>query len=227
MTRVAVMQPYAFPYLGYIQLMHAVDHYIFLNDVSWRKKGWINRNTLKDGYKFTFPIQNASQNKTIKETIISVGWAEKFKKTIYHKYKNAPYFVDFRDDVGFVIDNMEGAEFSKATETAVTNLAHICGVRTNYNFSAEIEEFANADFSSLKAEKKIKRICEHLKADTYINAIGGKDLDFYTPEFFSPIKLRFLKPKFELPSTSILDLLFTYGPKRIRIELDKYELIEK
>ena len=34
MTKAAVMQPYLFPYLGYFQLINAVDDYVFLDDVN-------------------------------------------------------------------------------------------------------------------------------------------------------------------------------------------------
>ena len=38
MIKVAIMQPYAFPYFGYLQLMKAVDHFVFMDDVTFIKK---------------------------------------------------------------------------------------------------------------------------------------------------------------------------------------------
>ena len=43
---VAIMQPYLFPYLGYFQLINSVDTFVFLKDVAYAKKTWINRNQL-------------------------------------------------------------------------------------------------------------------------------------------------------------------------------------
>ena len=40
----AIMQPYFFPYLGYFQLIRAVDKFVFYDDVNFIKNGWINRN---------------------------------------------------------------------------------------------------------------------------------------------------------------------------------------
>ena len=64
------MQPYVFPYIGYMQLVHAADKFVFYDDVNFIKKGWINRNSimLNDGsYRFTIPLKGQSQNSLIKD----------------------------------------------------------------------------------------------------------------------------------------------------------------
>ena len=68
---VAIMQPYFFPYLGYFQLVQAVDHFVFYDDVMFIKKGWINRNRILmqgNEFLFTIPLEKQSQNKTIQIT---------------------------------------------------------------------------------------------------------------------------------------------------------------
>lgn len=47
--KLAIMQPYFFPYLGYFQLIHAVDTFVFHDDVAFRKQGWINRRPSRRG----------------------------------------------------------------------------------------------------------------------------------------------------------------------------------
>jgi hypothetical protein len=44
--KVAIMQPYLFPYIGYFQLMNAVDEFIIYDNIQFTKKGWINRNRI-------------------------------------------------------------------------------------------------------------------------------------------------------------------------------------
>ena len=69
--KVAIMQPYLFPYIGYYQLAHCVDHFIFLDDVNFIKKGWINRNNILingAGSMLTVPLIKASQNRRISDT---------------------------------------------------------------------------------------------------------------------------------------------------------------
>ncbi|MFM1836501.1 MAG: hypothetical protein RJA04_1189, partial [Bacteroidota bacterium] len=76
---VAIMQPYFFPYLGYFQLVQAVDDFVFYDDVMFIKKGWINRNRiLLQGreFLFTIPLEKQSQNKTIRES--RVAWETDF-----------------------------------------------------------------------------------------------------------------------------------------------------
>ena len=44
--KLGIMQPYFFPYIGYWQLMNAVDKYVIYDDVNFIKGGWINRNRI-------------------------------------------------------------------------------------------------------------------------------------------------------------------------------------
>ena len=66
--RIAVMQPYFFPYYGYIELANAVDKFVFLDDVTFIKKGWIHRNKIRDRkgvIEVKIPLSGASQNRLI------------------------------------------------------------------------------------------------------------------------------------------------------------------
>ena len=66
----AIMQPYIFPYIGYWQLINAVDVFVIFDDVSYIKKGYINRNSILlngQGQRITLELIGASQNKLINE----------------------------------------------------------------------------------------------------------------------------------------------------------------
>jgi hypothetical protein len=85
--KIAVMQPYIYPYLGYFQLINAVDKFVFYDDVNYIKKGWINRNQIlvnKSPFLFTIPLKEVSQNKLINEIDINIEekWKRKFLLTI-------------------------------------------------------------------------------------------------------------------------------------------------
>ena len=47
MNRIAAMQPYFLPFAGYFRLMCDVDVFVLLDDVQFRKGGWIRRNRLR------------------------------------------------------------------------------------------------------------------------------------------------------------------------------------
>ncbi len=96
-SKIAVMQPYFFPYIGYFQLINSVDKFVILDDVNYIKKGWINRNYILVNSKpclFTIPLVKPSQNKLINETEIAFesNWKKKFLKTIETGYAKAPIF---------------------------------------------------------------------------------------------------------------------------------------
>ena len=87
------MQPYFMPYIGYWQLIKAVDKYVVYDDVNYIKKGWINRNNILvngNAKLFSVSLKEASQNKLINEIEISDDF-NKFLKTLYFCYSKAPH----------------------------------------------------------------------------------------------------------------------------------------
>src|SRR5690554_5438915 len=123
--RIAVMQPYLFPYIGYFQLIQAVDKFVFYDDVNFIKKGWINRNRILINNKdlsFSVPLNKVSQNKTINETFLNLDtfeeWKEKFIKTIGQNYKKAPYF----DGVSEVINNILNTKCNTISDLAIESV---------------------------------------------------------------------------------------------------------
>jgi len=77
MKRVAIMQPYFLPYIGYFQLINAVDEFIIYDNIQFSKKGWFHRNRLlqngKDEY-FTLPLKKDSDFLDVKERFLSESW---------------------------------------------------------------------------------------------------------------------------------------------------------
>ena len=56
--KLGIMQPYFMPYIGYFQLMKAVDKYVVYNDVNYIKGGSVARNNIiVQGKKQLFTIQ--------------------------------------------------------------------------------------------------------------------------------------------------------------------------
>ncbi len=97
--KLAIMQPYLFPYIGYFQLMSAVDRWIVYDDVTFIKRGWINRNNLKvNGVRhlFSVPLSGASQFQPIHDVMVDSAqfgrWLDRFRKTLQQSYQQAPHF---------------------------------------------------------------------------------------------------------------------------------------
>jgi len=224
MIKIAVMQPYAFPYFGYLQLMKAVDHFVFMDDVTFIKKGFMNRNKIiSNGEEqlFTIPVLKISQNKKINEHYVGSGWSTKLIRSIKHSYQKSPYFEEYSVHLFPLIKELEDKKFSDACVLIFETIADILNIASKWHLSSSF------GIEHLKAEQKIITICNELSADMYINPIGGLSLDFYTQDIFNPIQLRFIKRQDSLPSTSIIDLLFSVGAEELRNNIDKYELINK
>jgi len=228
--KLAIMQPYFLPYIGYFQLIKAVDKYVIFDDVNYIKKGWINRNNILlngQNYLFTLSLLGASQNKLINEIFVEQNQS-KLLKTLETAYKKAPYF----ENVFYVVKNIfdyENKNLANFVGNSIIQIADYLDIKTEFLYSSDI----NKD-DELKGQEKILNICKALNATNYINAIGGQEL--YDKEIFeqNSIKLNFLKTEtieyqqFKndfIPYLSILDVMMFNSAEAINIMLDKFELI--
>lgn len=68
--KLAIMQPYYFPYIGYFQLINAVDEFIIFDNAQYINRGWINRNKIIINEReklFTFSVKKDNRDKPINE----------------------------------------------------------------------------------------------------------------------------------------------------------------
>ena len=80
--KIALMQPYFFPYIGYFHLVDAVDTFYIYDNVQYINRGWINRNRiLVNGHPtyITLPIEKTSRYALISDRKISNIEYERFK----------------------------------------------------------------------------------------------------------------------------------------------------
>lgn len=226
--KLAIMQPYLFPYLGYFQLIRAVDGFVVYDDVNYIKGGWINRNYfLFNGSRqlITLPLQGASPNKLINQ--IKIGGPHKILKNLRQNYGKAPFF----DAVYPMLEDI-------LTQTE-QNLAHfldyqlycICdylGLHPQWHISSELVKD-----NSLRGQEKVISICQELGATHYINVNGGKALYNQLSFAENGLVLSFIQPRAVsyrqfgagfIPSLSIIDVLMFNGAEGTRKLLDEYDL---
>lgn len=227
------MQPYIFPYIGYFQLISAVDKFIIYDDVNFIKKGWINRNNILvngEASLITIPLKEVSQNKLIKEISISEdnNWRQKILKTIEISYKKAPFF----NDVFHLLKNCIESQSGSIAGFNLFFLKDIC------DYLKIVTEFVDTssvyDNRNLKGEARILDICLKEKSRDYINPIGGVEL--YSKDKFleNNINLHFIKPlplkykqfdKEFVPWLSIIDVMMFNSVEDTGRMLKQYELI--
>jgi len=230
--KLAIMQPYFLPYIGYFQLIKAVDKFIIYDDVNFIKKGWINRNNLLiDGQPFLFsvPLIKASQNRKINKIkmVESQEWQRKLSMSINMNYKEAPYF----HEASSLIEEIFRYKANNISDYVTNALKVICqylGITTEIIPSSTI--YRN---SELKGENRIIDICLKESASIYINASGGKKLYHETSFLENNIELKFING--ELPiyrqfehdfigGLSILDVLMFNSRKNIEAFIQNYRL---
>ncbi len=217
--KLAVMQPYFAPYIGYFQLMMSVDRFVLLDDVNFINRGWINRNRILVGgreHLFTLPLQGASQNRLIRQISLcpDVPWRARLLKTIEQSYRRAPFF---QETLPLVRDILlcEEAELSAYLHASLMRFAGWLDIPAQIVPSSSVYEDTGR-----RGAQRILQICELERAHTYVNPPGGKAL--YRAEDFDAVgvRLRFLKPRLDpypqggatfTPGLSIIDVLMWNG----------------
>ena len=234
MKKVAIMQPYLFPYIGYFQLVHSADEFIIYDNIEYTKKGWINRNRiLFNGSPqiFTIPLKKDSDFLKVDQRKISDSWDKERSKilnSIRTSYKKSPYFESIFPLVEECLNFREDNLF-KFILNSVEKICNFLDIKTPIVNSSSLD----IDHS-LKSQDKVLSICINRGSTMYINAIGGMNL--YSKKSFkdngidlkfiksSPIQYDQFKNEF-VPWLSIIDVMMFNSKEKIKEYLNLYELI--
>lgn len=213
--RLAVMQPYLFPYIGYFQLLAAVDRFIFYDDVSYIKGGWINRNRLLLSGQvswFTLPLSGASPHSKINEVHVQPNgtWRRKLLASVRQSYGKAPYFGSAYALLEGIVLSEESSLSALARESVMAVAGHL-GLDTEFAVST-----GRYDNENLRGSDRILDICRQERAVEYHNLPGGTAL-YSARQFASAgVDLHFVQPRLGeysqlaapfKPGLSILDVL--------------------
>lgn len=232
--KIAIMQPYLFPYLGYYQLINSVDKFVVYDEIEYTKKGWINRNRILingTDHLFTIPVKNDSDFLHVNKRFLAENYNDhkkKLKNQIRSAYLKSPQF----SIVFPIIEECLDFSNNNLFEFILNSIHKICSyleIKTDLIISSAL----NIN-SSFKGENKVIEINKVLNSSIYINAIGG--LNLYTKENFSKnnIELKFLKtdhikyPQFKnefVPGLSIIDVMMFNSKEKVKECLNAYTLI--
>ncbi|HTN06099.1 WbqC family protein [Agriterribacter sp.] len=229
--KVAIMQPYFFPYIGYFQLINAVDEFVIYDNIQFTKKGWINRNRIlingKDDY-ITLPLKKDSDFLQVYQRCLADTWESDRKKMlnrIKESYRKTPYF----DTVFPVIEEcilFEDQNLFNFILHSVQQINEYLNIKTPLITASTIPMD-----HELKAESKVIEICKSRKANIYINPSGGVGL--YSKNNFADhgIILQFIKSidieykqfdKGFVPWLSIIDVMMFNSKDQIADYLDSF-----
>lgn len=231
--KVGIMQPYFFPYIGYWQLMNAVDRYVIYDNIQYEKAGWINRNRiLVDGHDkyIGIPLKKDSDYLEIRERRIADSFRQgrvKMLNRIIAAYRKAPQFEQVFPIIKEAILFEDRNLFQYLYRINLVVAAYL-DIRSEIIVSSTL----NVKLP-LKGKDRVIATCEALGATDYYNAIGGRKL--YDPNEFKRcgINLKFLRTdmiryrQFDyefVPFLSIIDVMMFNSRDAIRQMLEMYTL---
>jgi hypothetical protein len=219
---IAIMQPYFFPYIGYFQLIAAVDIFIVYDNIKYTKKGWINRNRLLNRGKdvmFSLPLKNDSDYLNVCQREFAADFnRDKLLHQFKGAYRHAPYFAKTFPLIEQIVCHEETNLFQFLHHSIVKTCEHL-GIGTKIGISSNI-----AIDHNLKNQDKVLALCEAVGANIYVNAIGG--IKLYSKETFREknVDLKFIQSKlFEytqfgdafVPWLSIIDVMMFNSKEEI------------
>lgn len=227
------MQPYFFPYIGYWQLINAVDVFVIYDNIKFTKKGWIHRNRILvngEDSLFSLPLKNDSDFLDVKERSLASTWSNergKLLRRIAGAYQKAPFFKETMQVIEkcLCFDSENLFEF---IFHSIKIVMEYLGLEKKIIVSSAI----NMNHE-LKGQNRVIETCKKLNADVYINPTGGKTL--YNPMEFANegIVLRFMSAskctyrqfnEVFVPNLSIIDVLMFNKVQNIWRYLEDYDL---
>ena len=231
--KIGIMKPYFIPYIGYWQLMAAVDKYVIYDDVNFIKGGWINRNRIlleKKPKYFNVQLIGAGSYKKINEIEVENDKhiVNKKLRMIEAAYRKAPFYADVYTILKSILecDKKNLVEYIRNSFEAI---GKYLGITTELIYSSSLDKNC-----SLKGSEKILAICKLLGATEYYNAIGGEKLYSFYDFLQNGIELKFLKTNNIIykqngetfyPNLSIIDVMMFNSREEVKKMLGEYTLI--
>jgi hypothetical protein len=219
--RIGIMQPYYYPYLGYFQLISAVDVWVNMDHVAFMKRSYMTRNSLKEGAAITLPVKKGSQNQNSRsiEVDLSSNLIRKFFSSIQHLYGKSENYDE-------LLDLITPAYTTHNKSVAELNFDLISRICAYLDMETTLVP-SSIGMTEYQKSKGIIEIVQSLNGTEYINAIGGVDLYDKTEFDEYSIDLKFLKMNITGPdhNLSILHHLFTTPKEVVKELLGDYSLV--
>ena len=191
--KIAIMQPYFMPYIGYFQLINAVDVFVLYDNIEYTKKGWINRNRILVNGKaeyISLPLKSDSNYLNVSSRYLSETWSKdkiKLLNKIKESYRKAPFYDSLMPLIEEIL-NFSNQNLFDFLRNSIQLICDFLGISTPIVKSSSLQYDNN-----LRSQDKVLAICKSLNASVYINPIGG--IELYNKKDFSKnsIELSFLK----------------------------------
>ena len=218
---IAIMQPYFFPYLGYFQLMNAVDLWVNMDHATFIKKGFMHKNIVAGDQTIRLPLLGASQNVNTREIKVDYESKQlsKLLLTLQHRYAKAPYFEVAKK-------MLEESIAAQPDSLAAFNWSIIQNIHTYLGMDTQLVDSSIGRTDLKKADGMID-IASQFGAEHIINLSGGAQI--YDKSYFNErgIRIDFINMvvKSEENGLSIFHHLCHYPAAELKERLTEFELL--
>jgi hypothetical protein len=214
--RVAVMQPYFYPYAGYFRLFAAADELVLYDCVQFPRRGRVHRCRVpapNGGERWlTLPLRRQPRETAIHD----LGFADGAREELDRRLARLPWIAVARGpQADRVRAHLEGPldDVVGFLETGLRLVRDLLGFHTVLGRSSQL----GLD-PALRGQERVLAVCEAVGATTYLNPPGGRHL--YSPEAFSArgIRLDFL-PEYRGRLFHLLPALLAVPADEIRADV--------
>ena len=234
--KIAGMQPYFFPYIGYWQLIHAVDVFIIYDDGKMISNGWIHRNRILGPDKHTpctirLPLKDKSVNHRIldMERIIDARNVRKILRSMECTYSRAPHYEETMQLLRPLL-TYEEPNMARYLTHCIQSICNYLGIKTRFVISSSIDKTGLEHFMD-----KVERLGKTIGITDFINPIGGMEIYDKAEWERHGLTLSFLHRRDSIryqqfgeefiPDLSIIDILMFCSVKEIQQMLNEYDLL--
>lgn len=224
MKRIAILQSNYIPWKGYFDMIASVDEFILLDEVTYSKGSWRNRNMIKTptGVQWlTVPVvqKGLMQRKISEVEIRGNAWAKAHWTALEHNYRRAPYFVEISKLIKPLYLQYEYRLLSELNRVFIKAICNFMNIETKITDCRQYE-LATGRIN------RILELCEQAGASEYVSGPAARayldegdfalrDLKLSWFEYTGYIEYPQLWGDF-FGQVSILDLLFNCGPNWAR-----------
>jgi len=223
----AILQPTYLPWLGYFEMISAVDIFVIYDHVQFVKKSWHHRNRIKGPngeIMLTLPVKKSPLNTPIADIELASTYEKVLSEhfvSISHSYKKAEYFGMYSKS----LESLYLAKYTSLADLTVAFIRYFCsqlGIATLFLRSSSLE----LNSSPLDSTERVLELCRVAQITELYDANGAKylldasrfvrdDIDVvfqnYEPSSYTQLFSGFL------PYMSVIDLLLNEGPNSLNI----------
>ena len=199
--RVAIMQPYLFPYGGYWRLLTESDTFVIYDCVQFPRRGRVHRSEIAPQKWLTLPLEPAPRSALIRD----ISFAQDAPSRMSRQMLRLPWMANrdtaLRREVFSLLEAPSG-RLVDLLEAGLRLMATAIGARVTILRSSTLSVPA-----CFRRQDRVIEIARRLGASHYLNAPGGRSL--YDAESFARrgLTLEFL-PTYEGELRWMLKALF-------------------